>query len=247
MMIDVAYAMTYLHEKNVIHADLKSDNILLRSDGTALLSDFGLSKVIEDSSMHHSYTGAIRWLSPELCGRTPERCSFMSDGWAYGCVLLEIITKKLPWEKLYESNDDVMHALSNERNARIFQEFCYNQEAPDNFRRNLRACCAWSKMNRPNFAKIVNNFYQTPMNDDQIRKERNNTFEETETSHFQRPRSAPRRPQGSFEKNNRQQQIEHSNTALYDSRADTNNEFYSSSSSAQFKYAGHTPFPRKLP
>jgi serine/threonine protein kinase len=56
IMIDVAYAMCYLHEKNVIHADLKSDNILLRPNGKAVLSDFGLSKIIEDSIIEHGHT-----------------------------------------------------------------------------------------------------------------------------------------------------------------------------------------------
>jgi serine/threonine protein kinase len=49
MMIDVAYAMSYLHEKNIVHADLKSDNVLLRRNGKAVLSDFGLSTIIENS------------------------------------------------------------------------------------------------------------------------------------------------------------------------------------------------------
>ena len=52
-LIDVAYAMSYLHEKKVIHADLKSDNILLRRKGSAVLSDFGLSKAIQESESCH--------------------------------------------------------------------------------------------------------------------------------------------------------------------------------------------------
>ena len=48
MMIDVAYAMSYLHEKNIVHADLKSDNVLLRGNGKAVLSDFGLSNLTEN-------------------------------------------------------------------------------------------------------------------------------------------------------------------------------------------------------
>ena len=45
--------MSYLHEKNVIHADLKSDNILLRNNSAAVVSDFGLSKTIESLNRHH--------------------------------------------------------------------------------------------------------------------------------------------------------------------------------------------------
>ncbi|CAF0856960.1 unnamed protein product [Adineta steineri] len=113
MMIDVAYAMTYLHEKNIVYADTKSDNILLRSNAT-------------------------RWLAPELCSNDPEGCSFMSDVWAYGCVLLEIITKKLPWNKLYKTNDEV---------------------------KILRACYTWSKKNQPNITKIIKHFQHTSNTD----------------------------------------------------------------------------------
>lgn len=52
IMTDVAYALSYLHEKNVVHADLKSDNILLRQNGSAVLSDFGLSMLMEDSNSY---------------------------------------------------------------------------------------------------------------------------------------------------------------------------------------------------
>jgi NIMA (never in mitosis gene a)-related kinase len=54
MMLDVAYAMSYLHEKNIVHADLKSDNILLRRNGKAVLSDFGLSELIENLKAENS-------------------------------------------------------------------------------------------------------------------------------------------------------------------------------------------------
>ena len=56
-MIDVSYALSYLHEKHVVHADLKSDNILLRKNGAAVLSDFGLSKKHQDSDMYDTDSG----------------------------------------------------------------------------------------------------------------------------------------------------------------------------------------------
>lgn len=48
LMTDVAYGMTYLHEKNLVHGDLKSLNILLKNDSKAVICDFGLTRTIVD-------------------------------------------------------------------------------------------------------------------------------------------------------------------------------------------------------
>lgn len=49
ILIDVAYGMSYLHSKRIVHADLKSLNILLRHNYSALICDFGLARTISDS------------------------------------------------------------------------------------------------------------------------------------------------------------------------------------------------------
>ncbi|UJR19958.1 hypothetical protein I4U23_023090 [Adineta vaga] len=236
MMIDVAYALTYLQEKNIVHADLKSDNILLRSDNIAVLSDFGLSKIVKDSSMKHSYTdtGAIRWLSPELCTRVRVICSPLSDVWAYGCVLLEIITKKLPWDELFLSNEELMRALSDESNARLFQNCCYNQKAPDHFHKMLRACCTWSKNNRPSFAKIIRDFHPTTIPDDQSQIRRSVSNDETDVTHSQWQSSTRNRPQTSMGIRNSQRKSLPLNRALYDLEDDDNYTLSSSSSSKPY-------------
>ncbi|CAF1056661.1 unnamed protein product, partial [Rotaria sordida] len=76
-------------------------------------------KIIEDSKTYYSDSsrGAIRWLAPELCFDRSERCSFSSDVWAFGCVLLEMMTKKVPWRKIYEDNQELINALADERNG----------------------------------------------------------------------------------------------------------------------------------
>jgi serine/threonine protein kinase len=130
-----------------------------------------------------------------------ERCSFSSDVWAYGCVLLEIITKKWPWEEEYRSNAALIDAFCDDGNAAIFQEICYKQKAPENFRKILRACCTWSKYNRPNFTKIIQDFHHTSNTDHEFR---NVTSNKTGMSHFQRQSSAQSRPQTSLRKNNHQ-------------------------------------------
>lgn len=49
ILVDVAYGMSYLHDENVVHADLKSLNVLLRHNYTAVICDFGLARIIVDT------------------------------------------------------------------------------------------------------------------------------------------------------------------------------------------------------
>jgi serine/threonine protein kinase len=119
--------------------------------------------------------GAIRWLAPELCFDPPESSSFPSDVWAYGCVILEIITKELPWVEQYKYNDILTEALADSRNAVIFQEICREQQAPKKFITLLCACCTWPKHNRPNFAEIIRNFHSISDTDLELSKESQTT------------------------------------------------------------------------
>ncbi|KAF7973762.1 hypothetical protein HWV62_14220 [Athelia sp. TMB] len=67
---EIASGLSYLHSKGVIHGDLSSGNVLVRDDGTACLSDFGLSHLKTDSQgtsyMTMTIGGALRWRAPEL-------------------------------------------------------------------------------------------------------------------------------------------------------------------------------------
>ncbi|UJR12732.1 hypothetical protein I4U23_016906 [Adineta vaga] len=157
IMLDVAYGMSYLHEKRVVHADLKSFNILLRRDKRAVICDFGLAKTRIDSKAQTTggVAGTVRWFAPELCLDRPERHSFPSDVWAFGCVLLELITKKVPWADQYQMEIVLLVALSKPNNAHIFQNICQTQRAPEKLRTALCRCCAWSKADRPSFPTIV--------------------------------------------------------------------------------------------
>jgi hypothetical protein len=136
----------------------------------------------------------------------------------------------LPWEKEYSNNAVLVDALSHESNAAIFQEICYKQKAPENFRKILRACCTWSKYNRPNFTKIIQDFHDTSNTDHELRNERNITSYKTGRSHFEQQSSAQSRPQTPPRKNNRQLQVQHMNGALYDSEDDGNDIQYSTAS-----------------
>ena len=92
ILIEVCYALHYLHQNNIIHRDLKPSNILLHK-GSVKLCDFGVSCRI-NSKVGHAYSvvGTPYYLSPELITNKPYNSKV--DIWSLGCVLYELIFLK---------------------------------------------------------------------------------------------------------------------------------------------------------
>ncbi|KAJ8080051.1 Rho guanine nucleotide exchange factor [Marasmius tenuissimus] len=103
---DVATGLSYLHSKEIVHADLKGANILLTPSLTALICDFGLScilssseQALEMSSSSPRAKGSIRWMAPELF--SPQVIATReSDIYAFGCVCYEIVTGQIPYHEI---------------------------------------------------------------------------------------------------------------------------------------------------
>jgi eukaryotic-like serine/threonine-protein kinase len=108
----IADAVEYAHDQNVIHRDLKPANIKVKEDGTVKVLDFGLAKALSDevaeSDMSNSPTlsmaatrqgmilGTAAYMSPEQAkGKRVDR---RTDVWAFGCVLYEMLTGKAPFQ-----------------------------------------------------------------------------------------------------------------------------------------------------
>ncbi|KAK1942543.1 Tyrosine-protein kinase Btk29A [Phytophthora citrophthora] len=96
-----ALGLQYLHQHSVVHGDLKCDNILVAADGTAKLTDFGLSTIRryidkeQERNTNSSVVGAQRWKAPEcLAGAAP---SFESDVYSFGMCILQAISGEFPW------------------------------------------------------------------------------------------------------------------------------------------------------
>jgi len=87
--IQLLFGVKALHSKNVLHRDLKSANVFLTSNKTLKIGDFGISKVLDNTSAK-TFVGTPYYLSPEVCENRPYNLS--SDLWSLGCIIYEMCT-----------------------------------------------------------------------------------------------------------------------------------------------------------
>ncbi|CAE7163223.1 unnamed protein product, partial [Rhizoctonia solani] len=100
--IHVASGLEYMHSCGVVHGDLKAINVLVSSDGIAVLSDFDFSVMSEVSSLvfsesSNSRSGSVRWVSPEMLLEEVHARTRESDVYALGMTILEIFTGDVPY------------------------------------------------------------------------------------------------------------------------------------------------------
>ncbi|CAM8941520.1 unnamed protein product [Rhodiola kirilowii] len=91
--------LKYLHERNVIHRDIKCANILVDVSGSVKLTDFGLAKATKLNDVK-SCKGTALWMAPEVVNQRGNGYGLAADIWSLGCTVLEMLTRELPYSHL---------------------------------------------------------------------------------------------------------------------------------------------------
>lgn len=102
-------ALNYLHSNNVVHRDLKLENILLDKDGNVKLGDFGFAREFDDGpgNLMDTWCGTTAYASPEML-KGEKYSGEETDIWSAGIILYALLTGGLPFD---DDDDDVMRDL----------------------------------------------------------------------------------------------------------------------------------------
>ncbi|KAM7501556.1 hypothetical protein LguiB_000460 [Lonicera macranthoides] len=103
--MDAAFGMEYLHLKNIVHFDLKCDNLLvnLRDPQRPIckVGDFGLSRIKRNTLVTGGVRGTLPWMAPELLNGSSSRVSEKVDVFSFGITMWEILTGEEPYADMH--------------------------------------------------------------------------------------------------------------------------------------------------
>jgi len=117
----VALGLFKMHSKQVLHRDIKADNVLCSSTGEVKIADLGLSVFLcSEQSYRETRGGTANWVSPEIVEGT--KYTSEVDVWAFGGLATELATGK-PLFAEYTNKRDIFNAIVNEEPPAIPQRW----------------------------------------------------------------------------------------------------------------------------
>jgi len=156
-LVEAARALTYAHGEGVVHRDVKPANILLTRSGKAKVTDFGLARAVDHSSMttEGRLLGTASYMSPEQV--KGERAGAASDVYAMGVMIYEAIAGELPFKSDTQIGFLYQHAELDPPRPTVRAPY------PSSLAELALACMAKAPKDRPTMARVADRLAKTAL------------------------------------------------------------------------------------
>lgn len=156
---DVLFGLCYLHQHSWVHCDIKPDNILMLSDGTCKLADFGAASLSRSFADAATMRGTARFAAPEAILGV---CSKAGDVYSFGITLAQMVTGIHPWHAYPESDaffvvrylGEIRHALETGKPCAMQPDLPTNLEDKE-LETVIHRCCEFDPKNRPTAEELL--------------------------------------------------------------------------------------------
>ncbi|KAH0793619.1 CAMK family protein kinase [Histomonas meleagridis] len=145
--IQLAFAIKYIHDRKILHRDLKPQNVFLMKDGTIKLGDFGIARPLENTyELCATKCGTPGYSSPEVFSGEPYGSK--ADIWSLGCILYELCCLKPPFSgKTFEAINASVSKGDFEPIPSIYSQ---------DIQKLVKSMLSINPSNRPNINDILN-------------------------------------------------------------------------------------------
>lgn len=153
ILIGVARGMMFLHQQNIIHGNLKSENILLDDNYYPHLTDYGLYKYYQQFSFPHNFCSPV-CMAPEII--KSNKYSDKSDVYSFGIVMFEIITDSFPYPHLQSGRVPLHTFYQRVENDDLRPEFPSDVVIKESLKNLMEKCWSTDPNDRPTFKDLFN-------------------------------------------------------------------------------------------
>ena len=96
-LIQLLLGLSYIHDKQIVHRDIKTKNIFIQNEHTLRIGDFGIAKIFKQAQTMNKLVGTPLYMAPE-CFKQAKKFSYKSDIWSLGCCIYEMCNLKHAFE-----------------------------------------------------------------------------------------------------------------------------------------------------
>ncbi|XP_023767324.1 uncharacterized protein LOC111915914 isoform X1 [Lactuca sativa] len=155
IMQDAAIGMEYLHWKNIVHFDLKCENLLVNMGDphrpVCKVGDFGLSRIKRNTLVSGGVRGTLPWMAPELLNGSSTRVSEKVDVFSFGIAMWEILTGEEPYADMH-CGAIIGGIVSNTLRPSI------PERCDHGWKTLMEECWSYDPTDRPTFTEITHKF-----------------------------------------------------------------------------------------
>ena len=167
IMTQLTSAIACAHDSNIIHRDIKPQNVLIKEDGIVKITDFGIAMALNSNELTqtNSVMGSVHYLPPEQANG--KGATLKSDIYSLGIVMFELLTGQLPFK-----GDNAVEIAIKQMKNQIPSVCSINKLIPQSVENIILKACAKNPKNRYNNVVEMYNDIETCLDEDRMNEKR---------------------------------------------------------------------------